>query len=69
MTNNSIPDRTEAPEYCATSSFRALWFARGFTSSRPSFDPDIAGQHAAADGCPWSSHVDEFCSIREATSS
>ena len=47
--------------------FRALWFARGFDSELPSFEPDIAAASADADGRPWSSHVEEFRSVRAAT--
>lgn len=47
--------------------FRAMWFARGFTSPLPSFDQDIAVKGANADKSSWASHVDEFCAIREAT--
>jgi hypothetical protein len=48
-------------------SFRAFWFARGFTSPLPSFDQHVSARHAAADDRPWSSHVEEFCALREAT--
>ncbi|MGH9382011.1 MAG: DinB family protein [Thermoanaerobaculia bacterium] len=47
---------------------RAFWFARGFEASLPSFDQDIAAVAAAADQRPWSSHIDEFRAVREATS-
>jgi hypothetical protein len=46
---------------------RALWFARGFSSALPSFDQDIAAAGARADDLPWSSHVEEFRAIRQAT--
>ena len=47
--------------------FRALWFARGFDSSLPSFDQNIAISAAGASDRPWSSHVEEFRAVRAAT--
>jgi hypothetical protein len=47
--------------------FRALWFARGFTDPLPSFEQDVAAAGAAADGCSWSNHVEEFRAVRMAT--
>jgi DinB superfamily len=47
--------------------FRAFWFARGFDSPLPSFDQNEALARAAADARPWSSHVDEFRTVRAAT--
>jgi hypothetical protein len=47
--------------------FRALWFARGFDSPLPSFDQDVAVSGADADKGSWSSHIDEFRAVREAT--
>lgn len=47
--------------------FRAFWFARGFDSPLPSFDQDVAMAHAAAEARPFSSHVEEFDSVRGAT--
>lgn len=47
--------------------YRALWFARGFDSPLPSFDQDIAVIGAAADERSWSSHIEEFHAVREAT--
>lgn len=47
--------------------FRALWFARGFDSPLPSFDQHIAVTHAGASSRSWTSHVDEFRSLREST--
>ncbi len=47
--------------------FRALWFARGFEASLPSFDQNIAVPAGRADEFPWAAHVDEFCAIRAAT--
>jgi hypothetical protein len=47
--------------------FRAFWFARGFESSLPSFDQGIAFTHAQAAQRSWSSHLDEFRSLRTST--
>ncbi|MEO6331253.1 MAG: DinB family protein [Gemmatimonadaceae bacterium] len=47
--------------------FRAFWFARGIEDPLPSFDQDAAVTIAGADERPWSSHVDEFKSIRAGT--
>lgn len=47
--------------------FRALWFARGFDSALPSFDPDVANAAARADERSWPGLVDEFRAIREST--
>ncbi len=47
--------------------FRALWFARGFDTSLPSYDQNIAAAGAQADAIPWSSNVEEFKRIRLAT--
>jgi DinB family protein len=47
--------------------FRALWFARGFTSPLPSFDQEIGVKGAAADRLSWASQVEEFRSIRSST--
>lgn len=46
---------------------RALWFARGFDSSLPSFDENISAAAAGADGVSWASHIEELRSIRQAT--
>lgn len=46
---------------------RALWFARGFESSLPSYEQDIAAAAARADLVPWASHVEEFRHVRLAT--
>ena len=48
-------------------SFRALWFARGFDSSLPSFDQHIAALGAQADGVAWAAQVEEFRQVRLAT--
>jgi hypothetical protein len=47
--------------------FRALWFARGFDTPLPSFDQNIAVAGAHADDRAWTSHVDEFRTVRAAT--
>ena len=47
--------------------FRALWFARGFTSPLPSFDQEIGVKGASADRLSWASQVEEFRSIRSST--
>lgn len=47
--------------------FRAFWFARGFDSPLPSFDQNEAISRAASDARSWSTHVDEFRSVRLAT--
>ena len=48
-------------------SFRAFWFARGFTTALASFDQDACVPLAVADSRTWRSHVDEFAAIRSAT--
>jgi len=47
--------------------FRALWFARGFDTSLPGYDQNIAAAGARADEVPWAAHVEEFESVRHAT--
>ena len=47
--------------------FRALWFARGFEDSLPSFDQNVAIARADADERSWASHVSEFQAVRKAT--
>jgi hypothetical protein len=47
--------------------FRALWFARGFDSSLPSFDQNTAVSAAGADERSWHSHVEEFRAVRSST--
>jgi hypothetical protein len=44
--------------------FRAFWFARGFDSSLPSFDQDIAVTSAGSDARAWPSLIDEFQTVR-----
>jgi hypothetical protein len=50
-----------------TAAFRALWFARGFESSLPSFDQSVAADGAKADGITWAAHQEEFRRIRLST--
>lgn len=47
--------------------FRAMWFARGFQDSLPSFDQEIGFKFAGSDNVPWSDHIDEFRAIRSST--
>jgi len=49
--------------------FRAFWFARGFDSPLPSFDQNVAVTSAGTDRRSWSSLVDEFETVRKASSS
>jgi len=49
--------------------FRAFWFARGFDSSLPSFDQDIAVTSAGSDARAWPSLIDEFQAVRAASTS
>ncbi|HEX3252078.1 MAG TPA: DinB family protein [Pyrinomonadaceae bacterium] len=46
---------------------RAFWFARGFQDALPSFDQNIAVQHANANDTSWAKLVDEFKTVRAAT--
>ena len=47
--------------------FRAYWFARGFGSSLPGMDQDIAAAAARADDVSLAEHIAEFRTVREAT--
>jgi hypothetical protein len=47
--------------------FRAFWFARGFDTSLPSFDQDIAVMSAGSDARSWTSLIDEFQTVRAAS--
>jgi hypothetical protein len=47
--------------------FRAFWFARGFDTPLPSFDQNTAVSASGAEQRSWSSHVEEFRSLRAAT--
>jgi hypothetical protein len=46
---------------------RTLWFARGFESSLPSFDQNIAVAGAEADKTSWAAHIEEFRRVRLST--
>jgi uncharacterized damage-inducible protein DinB len=46
---------------------RAFWFARGFQDALPSFEQDIAVQHARANETSWAKLVEEFKTVRAAT--
>jgi hypothetical protein len=46
---------------------RAFWFARGFESPLPSFDPEVAVSAARADDRSWAELVAEFEAVRRAT--
>jgi hypothetical protein len=48
-------------------SYRALWFARGFTDPLGSFDQTISVTHAESDAVAWSDLVAEFDVVRQAT--
>lgn len=47
--------------------FRAMWFARGFSSQLPSFDQNVAVNGALADKLAWRIHVEEFRAVRQAS--
>jgi hypothetical protein len=47
--------------------FRALWFARGFSSPLPGYDQDIAAAGAEADRVSWADHIEEFKQVRLST--
>jgi hypothetical protein len=47
--------------------FRALWFARGFSSPLPDYDQEIAAAGAEAHRISWTDHVEEFRRVRLAT--
>lgn len=47
--------------------FRAMWFARGFDTSLPSFEQEIAVAEAQSDTISWARHMQEFGEIRRAT--
>ena len=46
---------------------RAFWFARGFQDPLPSFDQDVAVQHARANETSWAELVEEFKNVRSAS--
>src|SRR5262249_59660328 len=47
--------------------YRAFWLARGFDSALTRLDEKTCANTARADEFSWSSHVDEFRSVRLAT--
>ena len=47
--------------------FRALWFARGFSSPLPGYDQNIAAGGAEADRISWAAHIEEFRRVRLST--
>ncbi|HLH04584.1 MAG TPA: DinB family protein [Bryobacteraceae bacterium] len=47
--------------------FRALWFARGFSTPLPSYDQNIAVSGAAADSVSFAAHRAEFEQVRAST--
>jgi hypothetical protein len=49
--------------------FRAMWFARGFDSALPSFDQQVAIAGARADKRDWKELIDEYRSVRGASTS
>ena len=46
---------------------RALWFARGFDTPLPSFDPNIGVTGADPDRIPLATHGEEFRHVRQAS--
>jgi len=46
---------------------RAFWFARGFQDALPSFDQNVAVQHANANDTSWATLIEEFQTVRAAT--
>jgi len=47
--------------------FRALWFARNFSTPLPSYDQNIAASAAEADEVSWAAHLGEFRNVRRST--
>lgn len=47
--------------------YRAMWFARGFTTPLESFDQELSVPQAQANRCSWASLVEEFAVVRAAT--
>src|SRR5665213_4134143 len=47
--------------------FRGLWFARGFQTTLPGYDQNIAVANGGADDILWSAHVEEFRRVRLST--
>jgi hypothetical protein len=50
-----------------TFAFRALWFARNFSTPLPSYDQNIAASGAEADRISWAAHIEEFRRVRLST--
>jgi hypothetical protein len=48
---------------------RAFWFARGFETPLPSFEPDPCAAAARTGDLPWGDVVEEFRTVRLATAS
>ena len=47
--------------------FRAMWFARAFDSALPSFDQNVAIDHAGSNDRDWAGLIDEFRALRQAS--
>ena len=47
--------------------FRALWFARGFSTPLAGFDQEVAAGGADADRVSWADHLEEFRQVRLST--
>jgi len=47
--------------------FRALWFARNFSTPLPSYDQNIAASGAEANRIAWAAHIEEFRRVRLST--
>jgi len=48
-------------------SYRALWFGRGFSEPLVSFNQETAAAGAEAGRLAWTTHVDDFRAVRQAT--
>ena len=47
--------------------YRAMWFARGFEDTLPSFDQEISFKFAESDKVSWASHIEELRATRSST--
>lgn len=47
--------------------FRAFWFARRFPTPLPSYDQNVAVAAADPNEIAWTSHIEEFVTVREAS--
>ncbi|MGD0129306.1 MAG: DinB family protein [Terriglobia bacterium] len=47
--------------------FRALWFARNFSTPLPDYDQNIAASAAEAVKISWAAHLEEFTNVRRST--